>query len=92
MSFIDDCNDIARSLKQKRIRKNVYVGDRVEISVPDGVTLLTTEEAALVMNRKPQTLRGWACLGTGPIAPVRIHGRLGWRKDQIEALLNGDSA
>lgn len=90
MSFINDCNEISRQLKQKRIRKNSYVGGRVQIEVPDGVSLLTTEEAAIVLNRSAQTLRLWACRGIGPITPVRIHGRLGWRKDQIEALVNGD--
>ncbi|MFX1684909.1 helix-turn-helix transcriptional regulator [Paraburkholderia sp. A1RO-5L] len=51
--------------------------------------MLTTDEAAAVLNRQPQTLRKWASLENGPIRPVRIHGRLGWRVADIEALLNG---
>lgn len=50
---------------------------------------VTTAVAAKALNRKPQTLRTWACMGTGPIRPVRINGRLAWPVDQIAALLNG---
>jgi hypothetical protein len=50
---------------------------------------VTTAVAAKALNRKPQTLRTWACTGTGPLHPVRIHGRLAWPVDQIAALLNG---
>jgi hypothetical protein len=50
---------------------------------------LTTAEAAVALNRKPQTLRMWACLENGPIRPVRVHGRLAWPANQIAALLNG---
>jgi hypothetical protein len=50
---------------------------------------LTTAEAAVALNRKPQTLRMWACNENGPIRPVRVHGRLAWPANQISALLNG---
>jgi len=50
---------------------------------------LTTAEAAVALNRKPQTLRMWACNENGPIRPVRVHGRLAWPANQIAALLNG---
>ncbi|WP_159680350.1 helix-turn-helix domain-containing protein [Caballeronia cordobensis] len=50
---------------------------------------LTTEQAAAALNRKPQTLRKWACLECGPIRPVRICGRLAWRASDIQRLLNG---
>lgn len=49
---------------------------------------LTTAEAARELNRQPQTLRRWACEGTGPIRPVRILGRLHWKTCDIERLLN----
>nr|WP_296946793.1 DNA-binding protein [uncultured Massilia sp.] len=55
-------------------------------SVPE---TLTTAEAAVALNRKPQTLRMWACNENGPIRPVRVHGRLAWPANQIAALLNG---
>jgi hypothetical protein len=48
---------------------------------------LTTEEAAAALNRKPQTLRKWACLENGPIRPIRICGRLAWRISDIQRLL-----
>ena len=48
---------------------------------------LPTDAAAFHLLRQPQTLRGWACLGNGPIHPVRINGRLGWRTADIRRLL-----
>ena len=48
---------------------------------------LPTDAAAFHLLRRPQTLRGWACLENGPIRPVRINGRLGWRTDDIRRLL-----
>ncbi len=52
-------------------------------------SILTTKEAAALLNRKPQTLLVWACYGKGPIQPVRIHGRLGWKVRDIRNLLDG---
>lgn len=46
-----------------------------------------TEQAAFYLDRKPQTLRGWACLENGPLRPLRVHGRLAWRVDDIKRLL-----
>lgn len=37
-----------------------------------------TEQAAFYLNRRPQTLRLWACHENGPIRPIRINGRLAW--------------
>lgn len=50
---------------------------------------ITTADAAKALNRAPQTLRKWACLKNGPIHPIRINGRLAWRLDEIEKLLQG---
>jgi hypothetical protein len=50
--------------------------------------MLTTDEAAKALNRKPQTLRKWACYGTGVLRPVRINGQLAWRASDILAILN----
>lgn len=52
--------------------------------------VITTAEAAAVLNFRVNTLRKWACFERGPIRPVRINGRLGWRVTDIAALLNGD--
>jgi hypothetical protein len=46
-----------------------------------------TDAAAYHLNRRPQTLRGWACLETGPIRPLRINGRLAWRVADLRRLL-----
>ena len=51
--------------------------------------VLPTEAAAASINRKPQTLRKWACLENGPIRPVRINGRLAWRVSDLQELLSG---
>ncbi|SOY48369.1 MULTISPECIES: DNA-binding protein [Cupriavidus] len=51
--------------------------------------VLPTDQAAAAINRKPQTLRKWACLENGPIRPVRINGRLAWRVADLEKLLTG---
>ena len=39
-----------------------------------------TASAAHYLNRRPQTLRGWACLETFPdgMRPLRVNGRLAW--------------
>ena len=48
---------------------------------------LPTILAAQALNRKPQTLRKWACLECGPIRPIRINGRLAWRVADLKKLL-----
>jgi hypothetical protein len=46
-----------------------------------------TNSAAHYINRRPQTLRSWACQDSGPIKPIRIHGRLAWRVSDLKTLL-----
>lgn len=46
-----------------------------------------TAAAAYYTNRQPQTLRGWACCGKGPIRPIRINGRLAWPVTELRRLL-----
>jgi hypothetical protein len=46
-----------------------------------------TAAAAHYLNRRPQTLRGWACLENGPIRPIRIHGRLAWPVTELRRVL-----
>lgn len=47
---------------------------------------LKTEEAAFYLNRRPQTLRTWACLENGPLRPRRISGLLAWNTNEVKAL------
>ena len=61
----------------------------IDAALPE---VLTTDEAAAALNRKPQTLRKWACLENGPIRPVRINGRLAWRIADLRELLSGGAA
>ena len=53
---------------------------------------LTTALAAKALNRKPQTLRSWACFENGPLRPIRINGRLAWLVADIHALLSKEAA
>lgn len=46
-----------------------------------------TATAAFHCNRRPQTLRAWACLENGPIRPIRVNGRLSWKVADIRRLL-----
>ncbi len=50
---------------------------------------LPTNDAAFHLNRKPQTLRTWACFDKGPIRPVRINGRLAWLVADIKKVIEG---
>lgn len=53
--------------------------------------ILPTDEAAAVLQRRPQTLRKWACLECGPIRPIRINRRLAWRVSDLQKLLLGEA-
>lgn len=47
-----------------------------------------TAAAAYYLNRRPNTLRIWACCdGTGPIRPHRVNGRLAWPVAGLRKLL-----
>ena len=48
---------------------------------------VTTEQAAHYLNRRPQTLRIWACREDGPIRPIRVNGRLAWPVASIKSVL-----
>jgi hypothetical protein len=49
---------------------------------------VSTAQAAFYLNRKPQTLRGWA-MTEKVIRPVRLNGRLAWPIEAIKAALAG---
>lgn len=93
MSEYQKANEIARQLKQKRLRSNPFVGARVSLELDEMKKTLTTAEAAVALNRKQQTLRMWALdsCTNAPIKPIRICGRLAWSVSEIEALLNGEA-
>ena len=52
---------------------------------------IPTSEAAFHLNRKPQTLRTWACFENGPIMSTRVHGRLAWFVEDIKKIIQGDN-
>ncbi len=53
---------------------------------------IPTAEAAHHLSRAKQTLLLWACKESGPIRPVRVHGRLAWPVDGIRRLLGVEVA
>lgn len=55
-------------------------------------SVISTNEAAFHLGRKPQTLRKWACYEDGPLRPVRINGRLAWRVADLNRVLTEGSA
>lgn len=54
--------------------------------------VLTTKEAAHLLNRAPQTLRVWATYENGPIRPQRVNGRLLWATKDVMKLILPPSA
>lgn len=50
-------------------------------------THVDTAAAAHHLTRRPQTLRGWACLENGPVRPIRINGRLAWPVSELRRVL-----
>jgi hypothetical protein len=46
-----------------------------------------TEQAAYYLERRPQTLRGWACHEDGPLRPLRVNSRLHWKTSDLRNLL-----
>jgi hypothetical protein len=46
-----------------------------------------TAQAAHYTNRRPQTLREWACTDSGPIRPLRVNGRLAWPVARIREVM-----
>ncbi len=48
---------------------------------------VSTAAAAYYLDRKMQTLHIWACKESGPVRPVRVHGRLAWPVAEIRRVL-----
>ena len=46
-----------------------------------------TEQAGYYLDRRPQTMRVWACREDGPIRPIRINGRLAWKVSDLKKVL-----
>ena len=55
-------------------------------------TVISTNEAAFHLGRKPQTMRKWAVYESGPLRPVRIMGRLAWNVEDIKRIVSEGSA
>jgi hypothetical protein len=48
---------------------------------------IPTAPTAYYLSRQQQTLRIWAMNDSGPIRPLRVHGRLLWPTAEIRKLL-----
>ena len=53
---------------------------------------LPTAEAAQHLNVSAQTMRKWASMRCGPVAPVRVAGRLGWPVAALRKVVAGAAA
>ncbi len=65
--------------------------EKTDIGELQPLRVIGTRQAAEVLGRKQQTLRSWACDGSGPIRPVKVGGRLGWRVADLERVLRGET-
>lgn len=52
--------------------------------------VIETRQAAFYLMRCEQTLRVWASQGNGPIQPVRVGRRLGWKMSDIRRLVGAE--
>ena len=60
----------------------------IQTSLEPGL-FLTTSEAAIALNVKPQTMRTWVSKENGPIRPAsKVNNHHRWLSDDIIALLN----
>ena len=46
-----------------------------------------TTAAAYYLDRRPQTLRIWACREDGPLRPIRVNSRLAWPVAELKRVL-----
>ena len=67
-------------------REGVTGPTRVSLDCETRVTV-DTATAAYHLNRRPQTLRAWACGEDGPLLPLRVNGRLAWPVAELRRVL-----
>lgn len=85
------CTQTQTSQTKSRKMSTQNAGQYSEFPALDAVMRPTvdTVAAAYYLNRKPQTLRTWACLENGPLRPIRVNGRLAWSVQEIRRLMGG---
>jgi len=72
-------------IKEEQVPKKEFYPQLASVNSPT----VDTEQSAYYLNRKPQTLRIWACKEKGPLRPKRINGRLHWSVNEIRRLVGG---
>jgi hypothetical protein len=73
----------SKTAKQAHTSAEVQFPPLEEINRPT----VPTEQAAYYLMRRPQTLRTWACNENGPLSPIRVGNRLGWKVEDIRRVL-----
>ena len=84
MNYYENPSEAVASVQRSKPKAEMFAPLDREVR-----EVVPTDCAAWHLNRKPQTLRCWACTEAGPIRPVRISGRLGWRTEDIKRLVSG---
>lgn len=72
--------------EQCKVQANTKPSELIPLDRETRVTI-PTHEAAAHLNRRPQTLRHWACFENGPLRPHRIMGRLAWNVEDLRRVL-----
>ena len=82
---------LAGFLNAVRHWKNMLKTTPIQFPPLESVTRPTVETAAAAfyMNRRPQTMRGWASAETFPdgLRPLRVNGRLAWPVSELRRVL-----
>ena len=69
-------------------RRSLSVGELRQLFELTAVDqTVTTEEAAALLGVAPQTMRRWACQGSGPLRPRHVNSRLRWSVADIRGVL-----
>lgn len=90
-NFVDLLKKEKQSTDNNSTHNNPLIPNNLS-SIPPPIEQVTrthipTDEAAYYLNRRPQTLRAWACFENGLIKPIRINGRLAWPVAELKKVL-----
>lgn len=53
--------------------------------------LMKSHEVAQALRLSHATIRSWSAHGGGPIKPVKIGGRVFWKREEVDCLVAGGS-
>lgn len=84
LAVVEDKLEALASERPTNTAKSSTIPPAIEL---EELSHVDTATAARWLNRKPQTLRSYACLEDGPLRPLRVAGRLAWAVDDIRRIL-----